>query len=440
MMFSQKLTLVVIIPVFFISMNCKDEPPVKNNGDTPQHTNPLQLTVEDVTCTEAFLKLSLTTSEQNRAVTLKRSDSTVAIITLTRTDSLIIDEGLLPNKTYTYKLVYGEWDTTAQATTMDTTSHDWSWEITTLGDGGGSTLYDVAIINDTLAYAVGEIHTKDTYTYDSLGNWIDPYNVAKWNGKKWELLRAYFKYNGQDTWSPIHSLFAFRDNDIWFGAGIHWNGEIFETKPLTINFPSDVNKMWGSPNGELYIVGNSGLIASRSISGSWQKIESGTDLNFYSIYGAPDSKTGKLQILAVCSRNIPSGRGIFNISENTATQISTYPINWDIFGIWFVPNRHYYVVGSGIYEKIFLSDSLWKNHPLDITRYGTGSISGGNSNDIFVVGSFGECLHFNGVSWKSYQSNATAINGAYGSVAVKKNLAIAVGFVDNKACITIGKR
>jgi len=62
---------------------------------------------------------------------------------------------------------------------MDTTSHDFRWEIYTLGDGTGSScLYDVAIINETLAYAVGEIYRNDT-----------TFNVAKWNGKERELMR-----------------------------------------------------------------------------------------------------------------------------------------------------------------------------------------------------------------------------------------------------------
>ena len=43
-------------------------------------------------------------------------------------------------------------------TTLDTTSHDFSWKTFTFGGGGGSVLNDVAIVNDTLAYAVGEIY------------------------------------------------------------------------------------------------------------------------------------------------------------------------------------------------------------------------------------------------------------------------------------------
>ncbi|MGH2567361.1 MAG: hypothetical protein ACRDGA_03410 [Bacteroidota bacterium] len=64
---------------------------------------------------------------------------------------------------------------TPPANNQDTTSHNFSWRTFVLGDGAGSILRDVAIINDTLAYAVGEVRMKD-----SLGNW-DPeiYNAAK---------------------------------------------------------------------------------------------------------------------------------------------------------------------------------------------------------------------------------------------------------------------
>ncbi|PID55607.1 MAG: hypothetical protein CR986_10730, partial [Ignavibacteriae bacterium] len=37
-----------------------------------------------------------------------------------------------------------------------------------------SHLYDVAIIDENNIWAVGEIYTEDTYTYDSNGVWIEP--------------------------------------------------------------------------------------------------------------------------------------------------------------------------------------------------------------------------------------------------------------------------
>jgi hypothetical protein len=200
-----------------------------------------------------------------------------------------------------------------------------------------------------------------------------------------------------------------------------------------------INKIWGSSSSNLYVVGNNGNIVHYNGT-VWSRIESGTDLQFLDIYGANDSKTGEQQILAVCTRNYPLGKGIYSIEGNTATEISSYPIQWELFGVWFIPNRHYYVDGSGIYEKKFLTDSTWKNGPLDITHYGTSGIRGNDINDVFVAGSFGEFLHFNGVSWKSYINDTGLSNGGYGRVAVENNLVVTVGLNNNQALVLFGRR
>lgn len=98
------------------------------------------------------------------------------------------------------------------------------------------------------------------------------------------------------------------------------------------------------------------------------------------------------------------------------------------------------MVGSGIYEKKSLSDSLWLNEPLDITRYGTSGIRGNSLNDVFVAGAFGEFLHYNGVTWKSYINETGWFSGSYGSVAVKNNLIATVGYEGAQAKIMIGHR
>ncbi len=108
--------------------------------------------------------------------------------------------------------------------------------------------------------------------------------------------------------------------------------------------------------------------------------------------------------------------------------------------MWFVPKRHYYLVGDGIYEKNLISEDSWKNGPLDITHYGTTGIRGNGLNDIFVAGAFGEFLHYNGVSWKSYINELGEFNGSYGGVSVKNNLVITVGYEGPQAKILMGKR
>jgi hypothetical protein len=96
---------------------------------------------------------------------------------------------------------------------IDTTSHIFTWELDSLGDAtvGGSILHDVAIVSDTLALAVGEIYTRD-----STGK-PDPvaYNLAKWDGKKWILMRIlFYTVCGQQSTTPylsnkLHSCFKF---------------------------------------------------------------------------------------------------------------------------------------------------------------------------------------------------------------------------------------
>jgi hypothetical protein len=327
-------------------------------------------------------------------------------------------------------------------TAPDTTSHNWTFQTFYLGGATSSSLSDVAIINDTLAYAVGSI-----YTFDSTGT-IDQnaYNLVKWNGSSWKLLRIqFYSFCGQQNTGSYraNSVLAFGDSEIWIASNNSeiaiWNGN----QQIGIEcLPVSVSKMWASNNKSVYTVGALGQIGHYA-NGTWQKIISGTTLDFLDIYGATDSKTGKEQILAVASKNNPSGIAIFSIQNNTTSEISYYPIKPDqveLYSIWFVPNNHYYVVGNGIYEKNALTDTIWKNGVSDITRDAATKIRGNALNDVFVVGSFGEFLHWNGASWKSYIKQTGLSDGSYAGIAVKGNLVIAVGANNNQAVITVGKR
>lgn len=65
---------------------------------------------------------------------------------------------------------------------------------------------------------------------------------------------------------------------------------------------------------------------------------------------------------------------------------------------------------------------------------------GNGSDDIFVVGDYGFCAHFNGVSWAVYPELYLP-NSIYHGLAIRGNMMVAVGEMgDGKAIITIGKR
>ena len=272
-----------------------------------------------------------------------------------------------------------------------------------------------------------------------------PYNLAKWNGSSWQLKKVTVNFRGYPVTTPIDGIFAFSPTDIWLVAGdpIHGDGKNwsdFDIRNITGDQNIDVLKGWGTSSSNIYFVGRNGNIVHYNGS-SWTKIESGTSLEFLDIYGATDNTTGEQQILAVCSENYPLGEAIFSISGNTATKISSNPLSqYELFSVWFVPNQHYYVVGSGIYEKNSLSDSTWKNYPTEFTHYASSEIRGSGLNDIFVVGAFGEFLHWNGASWKSFITETGFPSGSYGSVAVKGDLVITVGYNSPQAVITMGRR
>ena len=126
----------------------------------------------------------------------------------------------------------------------DTTSNDWTFTETMLGDGGGSQLYDVSIVDDTLAYAVGAV-----YLNDSTGQ-IDPsaYNLVEWNGDTWKPIRLLFLTFCGDPYTgsyPTSAVYSFGPKETWIASAsqmAQWNGSS-QTPAACI--PVSVNRIWG---------------------------------------------------------------------------------------------------------------------------------------------------------------------------------------------------
>ena len=252
-------------------------------------------------------------------------------------------------------------------------------------------------------------------------------------------------FKGNQITTPIEGVFAFSSTDIWLVATdlIHGDGENwvdYDIRNIIGDNGLTVSKGWGTSSNSMYFVGRSGSIVQLN-NGSWQKLESGTDMNIYDIWGAKNPNTGNEEILAVASYPDTSAqRKILQINGTSASEISSSGINWDLESVWFKPQSQYYVAGSGIYQKNLLSDPVWRNKPLDITTYYTNCIRGNDANDVVAVGSYGEVIHYNGVRWKSFRDETGLANGEYLSVAVKGNEIVAVGYDGQRAVIVVGKR
>jgi hypothetical protein len=425
----RRVRVIVISVLCTLALTCKKEPP------PAVHIPTLALTAVDASCTEAWLKLTTTQVPATvRLVRLTPTLQTLQTLQLTTPDTLVIDEGLLPNRTYTYKAYRLEGQTPnptdstpgVQLTTMDTTSHNFTWQLDTLGTHS-SVLYDVAIINDTLVYAVGEIFHRD-----SSENWTF-FNLAKWNGREWTLQRVYYRGN-----NIIHTrwILAFAWNDIWITPYTHWDGTTWREVPFDPIFSGvGTNKAWGTSSSDFYVVGNGGFIAHYD-GVRWRRIESGTTLPINDVWGGDNRIAGDNMILAAASDAFTHGGGkIIRVkSGSDADSLTWGTIYRTPQSIWF-DERDVFVCGSTFWKRTY--GGGWQE--LIAPSFYLNCVRGAASNDLLMVGHFGIVMHFNGWSLRSYDETRLS-TGNYKSVAVRQNHVIAVGRTGPHAIAARGRR
>jgi len=153
--------LVFVLALFSFGLfSCK-----KGNPVPPDQQPQISLSLEDVSCTEAWLKLTTSNISLPADVELLKDNIFIETINLSSADTILYIDSLLPNKTYNLSSIIqsnnppaGEAGQTIRSeslpiTTLDTTSHNFTWQTWTFGgDAGSCTLYNVAII-DTLVSA-----------------------------------------------------------------------------------------------------------------------------------------------------------------------------------------------------------------------------------------------------------------------------------------------
>jgi len=399
-------------------------------------TNPdllpsLTITVDGVTSTEAFIKLSTNNISLPASVSLSRNNKQIKNFTLITADTTIIDKSLNPNQNYTYSAELTDANNQKAVSqkvvtqTMDTTSHNFSWQTYTFGgQGGSSTLYDVAIINENDIWAVGEM-----YVYDSTGTPV-LYNAVHWDGSKWELKRILYKGL---IWS-IRTIYAFNSNDIWFSAFVRYDGKKFIDLPIPdILIGWSVNKIWGTSSNDLYVVGNGGNIAHYNGT-SWQKVNSGTTTNINDIWGFYDDNTSQKNILCAVSNRITAGDYKILVIENNTVDSITWNTNRRVQSIWFEDNLKIFASGGGVF--INNGDNKWYEQN-ELPLISTNRIRGTAKNDVFVGGDFGLLAHYNGLNWKVYPEANVAL---FYSLDYKNNLLTAVGERNGKAVVLMMRR
>lgn len=392
------------------------------------------LNVTAVSAVEVFLEVRAFPGAE---ISIERDGEEIYSFLMSRPDTLLTDSGLLPATDYRWTAVTKNGlnrTETRRAATLDTTSSEFTWETFTFGEHSSSVLRGISIIDENNIWAVGEIYMNDsTGQADS-----DAYNAAHWNGNNWELkkLQFYTFCNQTSTGSyPATSVTAFSEDDIWISSAsqiTRFDG--IEQKVIDC-IPASANKLWGDDTTRVFAVGSNGSLAHYN-GQSWQKIETGTDLDVYDIHG--NEEQGVVAIAA--KRSESRDKKILRIKDNLKIEsLSTSPIPFSIHGIWFDASGVTYIVGSGLFIKPDVdSTAPWKPMHQNITPYYLEAIDANGLNDIVTVGAFGEFLHFNGAKWISFQQQFDG--NLLGDVAIQGNTTVAVGFEGRQAFITIGIR
>ncbi len=445
----KKLILFVCI-AFAIWSNCRHETAVGPQG------RPIELAVNWVGSVEVGLRLKKLGVTEPLRLSVQRDTTQVFSGTVTVAETTLVDTGLLPMQTYHYQaLLSGDKEVSKvlTVTTMDTTSHEFSWEMIELGNFGGF-FKDVAAISENDVWAVGFLPVQPMST-------VDANNAAHWDGQSWTLHRILFPTfcgsSGQ-TGAPAEAVFAFSSDDVWFtngGTFVQWDGSRFNRICMERGFlRGGILKLWGTSSENIFGVGHSGEIIQFDGT-EWKRMESGTNIDLWDIWGLSADNiwaVGHCGFLRFCEDH--NGEGVllhydgarWQTKASTTIPIEPPPPNMltgALKAVWSSQQTLYVPAGSGIYRESlrFGTGRLEPWQQIAIPVGFTFGMHGLADNDVVVVGDAGSILHWNGASWRHYPFFDASLPQTVWSVSMATNGEVfAVGTRDGKAIIYHGRR
>ena len=420
---------VFMLLLFSIVWGCNSTEPNKTSNQN------IELTFVDAASIEAWVEINTKNVTLPAKLTFTKNDKYVFELNLSKADTIICLDSLMPKTNYTIEAATNEKKSNKITfETLDTTSHNFTWETFEFGNGHGSSdLYDVTIIDENNIWAVGEF-----FLNDSLGNPDDEfYNVVKWDGNGWKAGKIYYPYNGYNQIVPLYSTYSFSINDVWVGTSLpmNWTGKQWRMWDSVANIWSGwINGMWGGSSSNIYIVGDNGNLAYYN-GINWQKLESGTDWMIHDVFGYNNYSSQKKEVLCVAADLENWGNSLFlKITNETTVEKIVLNINDHINSVWTKNGFPLFICGNGLYSN---KNGKWEEIKFPL-NYMKSKIIGNGLNDIFISGANGLVLHYNGKDWKELLINN---NVGYFSLCVKDNIVAFVGISrDGKGIITIGRR
>lgn len=406
-------TIAVLIILLLFAVSCK-ECPTEPDYD-------IYLSVEEALCNQVTFIVTLPDSGKIDRFALDRNDSTVAIYTCSDDDTLIIDHNLTPDTDYRYCVRFlkdGKTKAESEQITVHTilpTSHDFTWEVDTLGHYG-SFLKDAWIVNDTCIWVVGNIETDS-----------GRFNAAIWNGRTWSSKLI-------DSEGVIcYGIHYFSEDDIWVTSGLpmHWDGNewiLYHLWHMGVLNDSDggVECIWASSPHNIFFVGRKGSIVYYNGS-RFTKMESGTDAPIVDIWGIDENHIWATAKTNSVDDDHPDGYESVtfffdgnrwtrkyvaspeNSSEYSSTEIAGY-----MNSVWAYDNTLYISSRSGLWKESIRGGKGYLDHggkdkPLDGRPF---LIRGTANNDVYAFTHWAEFLHFNGENWhQDLTFNGVSVRG-----------------------------
>lgn len=306
----------------------------------------------------------------------------------------------------------------------DTTSHNFTWQIDTIGPLSSS-LSDVFAISENDIWAVGHIQFTD-----SLGNY-NAYNAVHWDGNQWEMKQINSNHN--TIISHIRGIWAFSDDDIWLAAGsiYHWNGNVAPISyQRSINTSETVEELWYNQQMDIFGAGNEGLIVKYDGT-NWNKLESGTTISLRDIWGKPN--TTNVWTCGYASNNSESILLRYDGSQwqtvwrwHFQTGVSDSNYVGLLSSLWAFDSDSLIIVsGDGVFRQDILGSAPPRKEKLNLDAF-PFRVRGSAPNNIFICGDNGRIWHYNGATWKGYPELHNP-NWVWRSIAVLENKEVAVG-------------
>lgn len=332
----------------------------------------------------------------------------------------------------------------------DTTNHDFTWVIDTLGTPTfPSQLNDVLYFDSNNIWVVGELHTDDTDRFDSTGTWIPPFNLIRWDGMQWNLERILNTLG--NIMVPLEGIWSENDK-VWVSIG-----RIYEVDTNLIahrSFDSNpsagivVLKLWGKDPEIIYGVGPSGTTVERN-KGQWETIPRVTDLALVDVWGSPNN-----EVVWACGFDDLFGSVLLRkttsefekVVEITSPNIPHPPnqITRPILSLWTDSSDSVYLAAPG---RVYVApqnssgearENIWWDYTQGSLPPRIYSIRGNAGNDYFIAGFNQYVGHYNGRNWKEYAEIAG--EGQWQKIATQNNQICIVGKFNSLVIIARGNR